>query len=228
MLHLRRADTEGQCAKRTVGGGVGVAADDGRARHAQPQFRTDDVDDALTRVEDRNVGNPEFLDVRFQRLDLNAAVLFLDVGGNAGADGRDVMIGDRDRQIGPAQLAPSHAQAFERLRAGDLMHEVAVDIEDAGAVRKALDDVAVPDFVEQGAGSRTGHGLPLWFALIRRVVWPNIADDARRKRSCLTPGRRILGPEGPMASIRPDAPPGMELLWHPRDDPATSSGSIGS
>ncbi len=36
MFYLRSADAEGQRAKRAVGGGVGVAADDGHARQARP------------------------------------------------------------------------------------------------------------------------------------------------------------------------------------------------
>ena len=64
-----------------------------------------------------------------------------------------------------------HAQAFEGLRAGHLVHEVTVDVEHAGAVVLAIDDVAVPDLLEQGArrgrlGRRRGrllaerHGAP--------------------------------------------------------------------
>jgi hypothetical protein len=37
------------------------------------------------------------------------------------------------------------------------MHKMAVDVQDAGAVRKLLHDVAVPDLVEKGAGPGGGH-----------------------------------------------------------------------
>ena len=69
------------------------------------EFRADDVHDALPHIEDRDVRHAELDDVLLQRLDLDAAVLFLDVGRRARADGRDVVVGDRDGQIGPAQLA---------------------------------------------------------------------------------------------------------------------------
>ena len=71
------------------------------------------------------------------------------------------MVGDRDGQVRPAQLAAGHAQTLERLRAGHLVHQVAVDVEDAGAVRELLHDVAVPDLVEQRAWLRIGHGVSL-------------------------------------------------------------------
>jgi hypothetical protein len=35
---------------------------------------------------------------------------------------------------GMPHRAPGHAQAFERLRAGHFMHEMAIDIEKAGAI----------------------------------------------------------------------------------------------
>ena len=121
------------------------------------QFRADDVDDALAYIEDRDVRHAEFDDVLLQGLDLDAAVLLLDAGGRAVADGRDVMVGDGDGQVGATQLAAGQPQALEGLRAGHLVQEVAVDVEDAGAVGKSLDDVAVPDLVEKGAWPAGGH-----------------------------------------------------------------------
>ena len=47
VLDLAGADAESQRAKRTMGGGVAVAANDGHARLGQAQFRTDDVHHAL-------------------------------------------------------------------------------------------------------------------------------------------------------------------------------------
>src|SRR5919199_466382 len=50
--------------------------------------------------------------------------------------------------------APRVAEAFEGLRARHLVHEVAVDIEQAGSVREAIDDVVVPDLVVKRARLR--------------------------------------------------------------------------
>ena len=46
-----------------VGGGVAVTADDGGAGEGNALFRADDVDDALPRVEQRDVGHAELGDV---------------------------------------------------------------------------------------------------------------------------------------------------------------------
>jgi hypothetical protein len=48
-------------------------------------------------------------------------------------------------------LAAGRAQALEGLRRGHLMHQVPVDIDQARAVVLLMDQVVVPDLVEQGA-----------------------------------------------------------------------------
>jgi hypothetical protein len=70
-----------------------------------------------------------------QRLDLDARLRILDALARSGR--RDVVVGDGERGIRAAHLAAGHAQALEGLRAGHLVDEVAVDIEDAGAVLDA-------------------------------------------------------------------------------------------
>jgi hypothetical protein len=60
------------------------------------------------------------------------------------------------RAVGAAQRAPGHAQAVERLRAGDFMHQVKIDVQDRGFVRGFNDEVLMPDFLEQGA---RGHWM---------------------------------------------------------------------
>jgi len=68
-----------------------------------------------------------------------------------------------DRRIRAPNRAAGEAQALERLWTGDFMHEVAVDIENAGAVRKPFDNVAIPDFIEQGPSFVCGHVWPPGF-----------------------------------------------------------------
>jgi hypothetical protein len=53
------------------------------------------------------------------------------------------VIGRRERAVGPADGASGEAQAVERLRAGDLVDEVQVDVEQA-----AGELVGLPDLVE--------------------------------------------------------------------------------
>ena len=100
----------------------------------------------------------EVLRVPGQRLDLDAAFLFLDA---LGAVGRlDVVVDDGERLLRAADLAARHAQALEGLRARHLMDEVAVDIEQAGAVILPVDDVVVEDLVVEGTGcGGRSHGF---------------------------------------------------------------------
>ena len=68
--------------------------------------------------------------------------------------GRHVVIDDGERLLRRAHLAAGHAQAFEGLRARHLVDEMAVDVEQAGAVGRPLDDVVVENLVVE----RLGHG----------------------------------------------------------------------
>ena len=49
-------------------------------------------------------------------------------------------------------LRPACSQALEGLRAGHLVHQVAVDVEHRGAVVLGVDDVFVPELVVERAG----------------------------------------------------------------------------
>ena len=64
------------------------------------------------------------------------------------------MVGDGQRCFGVTNFSPRHPQAFKCLRAGDFMHQMAVDIEQAGAIRRLMHEVAVEDFIEECLG---GH-----------------------------------------------------------------------
>ena len=77
------------------------------------------------------------------------------------------MVDDKQGFFRRAHLAAAEPQAFERLRAGDFMNKVAVDIEKRRAVGVRFDDVFVPDFIVKGAGFRLGHGgLPTALAAL--------------------------------------------------------------
>lgn len=53
-----------------------------------------------------------------------------------------------EREIRPPNFAPCHSQAFERLRRGDFVNKVAVDVKNHGLARFMMDGVSAPDFVE--------------------------------------------------------------------------------
>src|SRR5262249_7575076 len=115
-------------------------------------FRADDVDDALVDAVDRNVGDAELDDIALQGIDLELRLGLVDAG--LAVAGRDVVVGDRNRRIGTAHLAPGQLQSLERLRRRHFMAEVKVDVEKISALPGGGDDMAVPDLVEQRARLR--------------------------------------------------------------------------
>ena len=155
VLDLGGADAVRQRAEGAMRRGVAVAADDGHAGQREALLGPDDVDDALAAVVLRIIFDAEIGGVLGQRLDLDAAFLVLDAE-LAVRRGRHVVVDDGQRLFRMPDLAAGQAQAFEGLRAGHLVDEMAVDVEQAGAVVLAVDDVVVEDLVVEGA--RCAHG----------------------------------------------------------------------
>ncbi len=153
VLDLGGADAVGQRAERAVGRGVAVAADQRDARQGEALLGTDDVDDALPLVELVVVFEPEQLGVLGQILDLGGA-LRVRIGQRA-VGGRDVVVDHQQRLLRRAHLAARQAQPLEGLRRGHLVDEVAVDVDQAGAVRLLVHQVVFPDLVVEG--TRLGH-----------------------------------------------------------------------
>ena len=75
----------------------------------------------------------------------------------AAVGGGHVVVGHGEGRLGPVHLAPGQAQALEGLRAGHLMDQMAVDIEQADAVFLAMGQVAFPDLVEERARPASSH-----------------------------------------------------------------------
>ena len=183
VLDLGGADAEGQRAEGAVRGGMAVAAHDGHARQGQALLGTDHVDDAATGVVHVEIGHAELGDVLLQGLDLDAQLLVH--AALADRRRRRVVVGHGDGGVGPPHRTAGQAQALEGLRAGHLVHEVTVDVDHAGAVVLAMDDVGIPDLLEQGARRRgrrrsrllaERHGAP---TSCRRRPW--------RRARCLRP-----------------------------------------
>ena len=148
VLDLGGADAEGQGAERPVRGGVAVAADDGHARLGEAQLRADHVHDALLGVAHRKDRDAELLAVAAQGLDLGAAHR---VGDRAGRGGDVVVLGG-EGEVGAAHRAPAQAQPVERLRAGDLVQQVEVDVEQVGLTLAAAHHVRLPHLLGQCSG----------------------------------------------------------------------------
>jgi hypothetical protein len=73
------------------------------------------------------------------------------------------MVRHGDGLVRAADLAAGHAQPLEGLRAGHFMDQMAVDIQQAGAVFLTVDHMRVEDLVVKGAGRArvglAGHGF---------------------------------------------------------------------
>ena len=145
VLDFRGADAVGERAEGAVRGGVAVAAHDGGAGQGEALLGADDVDDALALVEFVEILDAEILGVLRQRRDLLGRFR---IGiGLAAVGGRHVVIDHGERLIGRMHLAPGGAQALEGLRRGHLVHQMAVDIDETGAVRLFVHQMVVPDLV---------------------------------------------------------------------------------
>ena len=145
MLHLRGADAVRERAEGAVGRGVAVAADDRHARQREALLRPDDVDDALPVVELVVIFDAEVPGVLSQRLHLQRGFGIRDAAPSVG--GRHVVIDHGQRLLRRMHRAVGEPEALEGLRAGHLMNQVAVDIEERGAVRRFLHQMVVPDLV---------------------------------------------------------------------------------
>ena len=157
MLDLGGADAVRQRAERAVGGGMAVAADDGGAGQRKALLGADDVHDALALVELVVIFDAEFAGVLRHHPDLFDA--FRIRIGLGAVGGRDVVIDHRQCLLRRVNLAAGGAQALERLRRGHFMDQMAVDIEQAGAVIGFVNQMIVPDFVVQRGRFLIGHGV---------------------------------------------------------------------
>ena len=125
---------------------------------------------------------------------------------------RNVVIDDGERLLRRADLAAGDAQALEGLRARHLVHEMAVDVEEAGAVRLGVDDMVVPDLVVEGAGLAHGscpagaNGSLRSLALIGRREKPRSGAGGLRLARAAAPGRvgRPPGRQGQGEEARND------------------------
>ena len=91
-----------------------------------------------------------------------------DVEAVLDAGGGDVVVDGGDGAVGAAELATGHAEAVEGLRAGDLVDEVEVDVEDGGLACGGGDEVLVPEFFEEGV---LGSGSSMmWSAFCSGLV----------------------------------------------------------
>ena len=150
VLHLGSADAEGQGAEGAVGGGVGVAADHRHSRQGGALFRPHHMDDPLTGVVDVEFGNGEGFAILVEGHHLKPRDRVVDrfhpamaVFGHRG----HVVVGGGQVGPRPPRLAPGQPQPLEGLGRGHFVDQVAVDVEQAGAVLVGAHHMIVPQFV---------------------------------------------------------------------------------
>ena len=136
----------GQRAKGAMGGGVAVAADNGHPRQGPALLRANDMHDALADVIHRVIDKPEFPRVGVQSFHLDAAFLVFYALQTVQGCG-DVVIGHSDGFFWRAYRPAIHPQPFKGLRAGHFVDQMAVNIEQAGAIFGFMGDMRVPDLI---------------------------------------------------------------------------------
>jgi hypothetical protein len=193
MLDFRRADAMRQRAESAMGRGVAVAADDRHARQGEALLRADDVHDALAAVLLGIIFDAEIGGVLGQRFNLDAAFLVLDAV-HAVRRSRHVVVDHGQRLFRVAHLAAGHAQAFEGLRAGHFVDQVAVDIEQAGAVVLPVDHMVIENLVVEGA--RRDPSIESWMRSQVQVATPDGAS------ACCQPEIRLVSDPATRAKNR--------------------------
>src|SRR5690606_18727434 len=141
-----------QCSDRTVRTGMGIAADNSHAGKSRPLFRANNVNNALPNVIHSKLRYAKRRAVFVQRVDLKARDRVLDT--LIPSCGRYVMVGHRQVGVDAPRFTTRQSQALECLRAGHLMHQVAIDINKTGAIGILINDVGSPQFVVKGLSHR--------------------------------------------------------------------------
>ena len=145
MLDFRGANTEGQRAKRTVGGGMGVATHNGHSRQGQPLLWAHHMHDPLVGVIQIVQGDAKFGAVFGQLLHLNTRHLAR--GGNIPRLGGDVVIHGGKGFARLAYRTLHRAQAIEGLRRGHFMHQMTVNVQQWRFAFGGVDDMGVIQFL---------------------------------------------------------------------------------
>ena len=157
QFDLGRADAPGQTRERTMGGGMRIAADDGHARQRGTLLGPDDMHDALALVGNIKVRDALLARIRIQGFHLQTGNRVGDAGAAIG--GGHVVIDHGQISRNPPGLASGELEPVEGLRAGHFMEQVAVDVDETGAVFFLMDDVGVPELVVERSGVHGIHSI---------------------------------------------------------------------
>ena len=158
VLDLAGADAERERAERAVRRRVRVAADDRETRLRVAHLRADHVHDPLARRSPWVEGDVELLRVRREGIHLARARLV----GHRAVGRRDVVVHRRDGEVGTADAAAGEPEGLEGLRAGHLMDEMEIDVEEIRLAVGPMHDVALPDLLRPTSSARAGVVGSAW------------------------------------------------------------------
>ena len=142
-----------------------ITAHDHHSRLRRAKLGGDHVYDALIRRREIEQLDPEFLRVGAERVELARGDGIVD--GQGAIAGRDIVIDRGQRALRAPHRAAGRSQARECLRRGDFMHEVQVHVQQGHTVRELLDDVCIPDPVEQRLCRAGDHARALSVSVSR-------------------------------------------------------------
>ena len=146
MFNLGCTNAKGQCAECTMCCGMRVTTHNRHPRQGKPLFRANHMHNTLPLVIHGKIRHAKFSGIFFQRFDLNAAFFIGDTSRAICC--RDIMVSHRQRAVRCAHRAGGVAQTLKCLRAGNLMHQMAVDINQAGAIILAMHNMRIPNLVK--------------------------------------------------------------------------------
>ena len=153
MLHIRSADTERQRGESAVRTRVRVARYNCHAGQRSALLGADDVDDPLVPTLDAGLPNAEHCDAELAAVYVKLAHLHarqrVGDADTLGRRRRHVVIDRGDHRFGTPGLTTGEAQTFKGLWARDLVDEMAINIQQRLAIRRLLDEVALPELFEQ-------------------------------------------------------------------------------
>jgi hypothetical protein len=155
VFDFRGANAEREAGERPVRAGMRVAADHGHAGQRRTLLRPDHVHDALAPVGHSELDDAVLLAVLVKRLDLQPGYRVGDAMRAVG--GGHIVISHGEIGGYAPRLAPGESETFERLRAGDFVDQMPVDIEQRRAVVFDVHHVGLPELVVE---SLSGHGEP--------------------------------------------------------------------
>ncbi len=156
VLDLGSADAVRQRAEGAVRARVRVAADHRHAGQRRALLRSDHVHDALAMVGHLELRDAVGVAVGVQRVDLQLRDRVGDAVAAVG--GRHIVVRHRQVRADAPHRPLGQLQPFERLRAGHLVQQVPVDIEQRGAVFLDVHGMVVPEFVVERLGHVAGGG----------------------------------------------------------------------